>query len=267
MSRDDGRDFRGDVTGDRSSHQELKSLLAPYALDAVDELEARALQAHLKVCSECTQELEEFREVTAKLASTPVAAPLELWEKIASQIDEPPLPQPAPRLRPLLRESKLPRWARSSRQLATAFASLAALVIVLLGIDVAHLSGQVSSLRSVGASAPGIAAVASSALANPTTKVYQLMSTSGVPLADIAVDRQHAAYVIPRHLQALPASQTYQLWAVSHGTLISLGVLGSHPRDFWTNLVPQITAIVINVEPAGGTQAPTSKVLGSVTLA
>jgi hypothetical protein len=267
MSRNDGVEDEATSSDGGSFHEELRSLLAPYALDALDEDETQLLRAHLKVCSQCSREVEEYLEIAAKLASSPVPAPLELWEKIAAQIDGPALPAAAPHLIPISRPSRMPRWRSSSRQLVTVFASAAASVIIVLGILVAHLSGQVSSLRSVGTSSATLSAVASSVLTNPSTVIYHLASKNGTLLADVAVDAHHSAYVIPRHLRSLPSSETYQLWAVSHGSVISLGVLGDHPKLFWCNIVPQMTSILVNIEPAGGTQVPTKSVLGSVVIA
>ena len=56
-------------------------------------------------------------------------------------------------------------------------------------------------------------------------------------------------------------SQTFQLWALSRGKVVSLGVLGSHPTGVPIRVEPTMTVLMINAEPLGGTPTPTTPVL------
>ena len=69
-------------------HEETKELLAPAALDALDEKERRALDAHLAGCDECRAELNDLRDAAASLVYTlsPVVAVPELRDRILARI-------------------------------------------------------------------------------------------------------------------------------------------------------------------------------------
>ncbi len=70
------------------SHDELKELLAAFALDSLDGEDARALQEHLEGCAECRAELAELRETASLLALAvdPVAPRPEVREQLLAQV-------------------------------------------------------------------------------------------------------------------------------------------------------------------------------------
>ena len=51
------------------THDELQSLLGAYALDAVEDDEARAVERHLQECPRCRAEVANHRETAALMAS------------------------------------------------------------------------------------------------------------------------------------------------------------------------------------------------------
>jgi len=58
-------------------------------------------------------------------------------------------------------------------------------------------------------------------------------------------------YLINPSMPALVGSQTFQLWALSRGKVVSLGVLGSHPTGAPIRVEPTMTVLMINEEPLG----------------
>lgn len=247
-------------------HEEIMSLLGAYSLDAVEPDEAEIVEEHLKQCRICASEVGSYREVAAKLAaSTVVAAPVHLWERIASSIDEmggeSSLAAPPP---PILLSSHIAR-RQSTRRLAMLSGAVAAAVIALLGVDLAHLSSQVSSLKGT-VSTQNLASIASQALMSPSTRQYQLKAANGSLLADVAVTSSGGAYLIPRDLKKLSPQQTYQLWALSDGRVVSLGVLGSKPSVSWFRLSHPMTLLMLNVEPQGGVTVPDSPAIGQIKM-
>ena len=68
-------------------------------------------------------------------------------------------------------------------------------------------------------------------------------------------------YLINPSMPTIASSQTFQLWALSRGKAVSLGVLGSHPTGVPIRVEPTMTALMISAEPLGGTPAPTTPVL------
>jgi uncharacterized protein (TIGR03083 family) len=57
-----------------TDHEAVQSLLAPYALDAVDVDEVLEIEAHLDTCPECVVTLTELRETVVLLAALPEAS-------------------------------------------------------------------------------------------------------------------------------------------------------------------------------------------------
>lgn len=49
------------------SHDEIRSLLGAYALDAVDRYEADVVDSHLRVCACCCAEANDHRQVVSTL--------------------------------------------------------------------------------------------------------------------------------------------------------------------------------------------------------
>ena len=105
-------------------------------------------------------------------------------------------------------------------------ASVAAVLAVLLGIQVAHLNNQVGHLQAVVT--PGL----SSGFSRAGTTVHQTgeLVPGGTPSANspsvtVAVTSSGAAYLIPQDLSKLSSHMTYQLWGQIDGQMISLGLL------------------------------------------
>jgi len=63
------------------------SLVAPYALHALDDEEGRTFEEHLAVCERCRRELAGLREAASKLAygAAGPTPPPELKERILAQ--------------------------------------------------------------------------------------------------------------------------------------------------------------------------------------
>jgi anti-sigma factor RsiW len=70
---------------DGRSHRQARALLGAYVLDAVDQPERAAVEAHLEGCAACRRELAQLREAAAMLPSPP-RPPDELWKRIAEEV-------------------------------------------------------------------------------------------------------------------------------------------------------------------------------------
>ena len=114
-------------------HPELEEQLAAYALDALDEAEARVVAAHLAHCATCQARLAELRETSSRIAGLtagPRPSPAlrgRVLQAVARAAPETPR---APETRPATRR---PRWAWA----VAAFALLAAqawLVVSLVSL-------------------------------------------------------------------------------------------------------------------------------------
>jgi anti-sigma factor RsiW len=269
------------------SHREIQGLLGVYALDAVDPETATMVEQHLLHCVKCSTEVAQHHEVAGLLANSGGASPAGLWDGIASQLDG-SVPPSWDRLAARLtsgegRDDRLVGQgdggadvvpiasARRSRWVigaASAVAAAAAVVAVLLGVQVNHLHTQVHAIQTH----PLLSAAEQAALKQPSTKQVTLTSLPGArsPSA-VTVVLTHAGtgFVEADRLGALPAGKTYQLWGVIGGKTISLGLLGPDP-----SVVPfsvagdgSVQAFAITAEHAGGVVQSTNQpvVSGEVT--
>ena len=83
--------------------------------------------------------------------------------------------------------------------------------------------------------------------------VRQLADPSSGELAVTVVTAGDGSSVATaENLPPLPSSQTYQLWSVVGGEVVSVGVLGSNPTDVQLRIEGEPTVLALSVERAGG---------------
>ncbi len=280
-----------------AEHQEIQELLGAYALDAVDKETAALVEAHLDECVKCSSEVDQHHEVAALLANSGGPSPVGLWEGIAARLDgaSPPAwerlasrlqpgetagevgPVPsvadAPDSTPPATMVPITRAGSRNRmlvRLGTVVAAAAAVVAVVLGVQVRHLHQQVSALQSHSQ----LSAVEQAALRDPSTRTVDLTaatSTTGVTGKVVVVlTKSGTGFVEAGGLSTLPDDRTYQLWAVIGNQTISLGLLGSQPRvvPFSVAGSTNVNAFAITAEHAGGVVHSTNQpvVAGEVNV-
>jgi hypothetical protein len=225
---------------------EIESMIGAYALDAVDEDEREAVERHLAVCARCRAELADDLEVAAMLAYDGAPAPVDVWERIASSLEEAP---PALRLTvdngaPSLDER---RRSRNQKRLLAAVAGVAAAIALLLGIVV---------VREQDEPAPDLTALAAEASIAPGSTRAVLLPPDGRtgPEATAVVTADGRGFLQAERLPELPPDRTYQLWGVVDDQAISLGVLGANPdvTAFHVDDASRVAAYAITDETAGG---------------
>jgi hypothetical protein len=262
------------------SHEEIQELLGVYALDAVDPETAAMVERHLEGCVRCTTEVAQHHEVAGLLANSGGSSPAGIWDGIASQLDGSTPPSwsrlssrletetgPRPEAGALedgvdgapgrdggasvtpIGSGRRGRWAVRA---AGIVAAAAAVVAIVLGVQVNHLHNQVNASRAT------LSGAERSALALSTTRQIQLTSeqSSGPQPGRVTVvlTKSGSGFVEARGLAALPKSQTYQLWGVVGQRTISLGLLGSDPSivSFSAAGSVPVRAFAITAEHAGG---------------
>ncbi|MGH9082686.1 MAG: anti-sigma factor domain-containing protein [Acidimicrobiales bacterium] len=262
------------MSGDRE-HQAVAELLGAYSLDAVEPDEMRLVDEHLAQCPRCREEVDQLREVAAALGNRNEEPPPAVWEHIAERIaggtgerSGADRPAPGPTASPEGRRSIAgagPGPAAGPRRgsvagrawAAAAVALAAAAAVVALAISLVGANDRVSQLRSA-LTAPTAAVRA--ALASPGHRLVNLRSRDGAPAAQLVVDRNGTGYVVTSTMPALPASQTYQLWASINGRTISLGLLAGKVVPGQAFSLGSSTSgareLMVTVEPAGGVVAP-----------
>jgi len=244
-------------------HSEIESLLGAFALDAVEPDEATEIEEHLLGCPRCRAEVEGYREVAALLGDPGSHAPSGLWKRIADSLEDEAPSADIPRL--IARSNDPAHRARTHRAVRWASAlgaAAAAVAIALLGWQTANLENK---LHTTPANA--IAAAASSALAAPHRTVL-LTSATRTATATVVITPSGRAYWVGSNLRDLPVGRTYQLWGLTDGRVVSLGLIGADPAvDAAFLLEGDVSRLMVTAEPEGGTTLPTTPVLVQATTA
>lgn len=104
-------------------------------------------------------------------------------------------------------------------------------------------------------------------LSAPGTRVVQLTDQAGTRLASIALAADGTGYVFGSTLPALPTGSTYQLWGVSNGVVLSLGVFGQQPAIAPFAASGSYTQLVLTAEQGPGVVASEAKAVAAAQLA
>lgn len=133
-----------------------------------------------------------------------------------------------------------------------AIASVAALLVAFLGIEVGRLEVNKSQPQT------SLSALAYRAAdADPTARHLTLTSADGIHTVRAVIIADGATYLGSGNLPVLPSTETYQMWGIVDGARVSLGVIGENPTyaSFTTPAVAD--TIAMTVETRGGVVAST----------
>lgn len=260
----------------RMDHDEIAELLGAYALDAVDDDERAAVEAHLVDCARCRAEVAEHRDTASLLAHGGSDAPAGLWDRIAGSIEStgadqapPPLRltpgRPGQPVRPSTTGAGGAVVALPRRWAAVALAAAAALLVVL-GVQVVRQGDRIDELEAATVVDP-LDAAFEAALDDPSATVVELAAPDGTVLLRGAVTADGTGYLRASNLPALADARTYQLWGgTPAGDLVSLGVLGADPGVVAFDATG-FELLAISEEDVPGVVAPTADpvVAGALT--
>jgi anti-sigma-K factor RskA len=153
------------------------------------------------------------------------------------------------------------------RNAALAAAAVVIVVLGLLSYRVVNLDNRVGQLQaSLGER--GVGQLVNQAIENPASREVELTAKTSSARAHVVVLPDGTAYWVDDDFAALPAGHTYQLWALTSGKVVSLGVLGPDPHNVPFRVEPAMTLLMVTAEPAGGTPVPTTPVVaqGAVSV-
>jgi len=240
---------------------ETMELVDAYALGALENQEAAALQQHLSDCAACREELSKSQR-TAALLSLSVRieqAPSSLRERILAMAET--------------EKYELPAWRRFllSRRTSTralAFGGVAALAFaVFLQAQLTNLRGDKNQLQDQLSAASSeleqqrqIVAVLS---AQDTQKVSmeQPLRSQAESVYNWSQDNS-AGFIVCRNFPAQAPGRVYQVWFVTSG--LTEPVATFVPQDGGCQIPMDMSrmnwrpeGIAISVEPQGGSSRPT----------
>ncbi len=222
---------------------DIHALVAPYALDAVTELDRRRFDAHLPECESCTNQLAGFAATAAGLgASQAMTPPAHLRAQILSTVAA--LPQD----RAFAQKDSRRTW----RRLLPAAAVAAALVI-----PVAGTATYMADRPGVSADPAANTSAVSSVLAAPDAATRSEAVAGGGNVRVVTSRARGAAVVAADHLPALASGKTYQIWTLASGGATSRGTFATS-TIVAAHRLASADRVAVTVEPDGGSPRPTS---------
>lgn len=247
-------------------HEEMRDLLAAYALDAVDEAEREVVEDHLRECPRCRSELVAHRETAALMARAGGEAPVGVWERIAESLSGPKVPPPlSVRVGARRPGSLLSRWPRTASVVSALVGAAAAAVIGVMAVNLADQSHRLDRLNASLAD-QSLLRQATAAALDPRAARVALTSRSGRTEAVAAVLPDGTGFLVAAGLPSLPASRTYELWSIVDGQPVADGLLGAVPGVTHFPAPARTSALAITDEPAGGSRRPTGTPVASGEL-
>ncbi|MEV5982459.1 anti-sigma factor [Streptomyces sp. NPDC052114] len=244
-----------------SSAPDLHTLTGAYAAHALDDTERARFEEHLALCPSCAQEVRELTATVARLAQASAVAPPralkdEVLGRIAAVRQEPPVaeppagPGPAPR-----RARRFSRWA-----LAACLAAATA-----LGGTAVWQHQRAQDARDEARQAQEQAREQSRELAAvlsaPDAKSRTARLPGGADGTVVVSESLDKAVFVTGGMARPPRGKVYQLWFDEGGSMRPAGLMDPTQTTeavLMRGKVGGATGMGITVEPAGGSDRPTS---------
>jgi len=251
--------------------QEAGEALASYALNALAEEDATALEEHLDACPACRLALEQDQKVAQQLATSVnlVDPPSNLKGRLLAKVDAHQAAQQRP-----AGEGQPPRATRLGgvalwrNPWRVAFVGIAAVALFLLAWTV-YQAARVSDLQDENAQLASDIRRQWDALAFVSASKVQtvkLAATDAAPQAKgtIFIDRDdNKAFVMASHLPAPAPGQVYKLWMWrTDRSLVELATFRSAPNGYGMWAIQPAESLEddatwrLTLQPAGGESKP-----------
>jgi anti-sigma-K factor RskA len=226
---------------------DLHALSGAYAVDALSEEEARLFDTHLEQCEVCRHEVRELQEAAARMgAAEALRPPPALKARILAAADQ--QPQLPPKVTPIT--------AAPSRRWRARVVAAAAAVVLVVGVGIGVFENQRGDQNVMASTVSQVFHAADARTKTVQTDHGKLTVAMSPTLGRMAVETDA--------LQPLGRRQVYQMWAVHDGTATSVGVVDDPAAGKAMPIPGRGTTVAITVEPAGGSEQPTSSPIVSV---
>lgn len=240
--------------------EEIHGLSGAYVLDALDDAERDAFDAHLATCPTCRQEVDELRAVHDHLAADAAEPPPpSLRASVLAAIDEvrplPPLDVDHPGAPTVIDAPVAPPTPLRRRPPTFLLPALAAAAALLLVVGLFAWSPW----RNDGTGAPGGAQAV--AAAPDAQRIERRLD--GFSATVVVSRKRNEAAIFSADMPPPPAGHDYQLWYDRPGKgMVSAGLMpdpvGGNESAVLLDHLDDATAVGVTVEPTGGSPKPTT---------
>jgi anti-sigma-K factor RskA len=229
---------------------DLHSLMAPYALNALDAWERETFEAHLEQCDDCRAELAGFVATAARLGeAAQQSPPAELRDRLLAAAAS--TPQERPVVTALAQRGRL---RRTLPRLAMAAAFLVGTVGVGGYFAERHRADDYRADSQAITSVMAATDAKTSTAAVGSGKVQLIWSAS-----------KDSAVIVASDLPALKSSKVYQVWLIKDDSPTSQGTFASSGAMVMKGLVG-VDHVAITVEPKGGSKQPTTAPISTIAV-
>ncbi len=230
---------------------DLHSLMAPYALDALDREERTRFEAHLDQCVDCQIELGGFVATAVRLGEvvnqTPPPA---LRDRLLSEISR--TPQERPVVTALAQR-------RGLRRTLPRLAVAAAFIIGAVGTG-----GYVVERQNAAEEHDQNVAISSVLSADDVSTADKTFDTGGsVKLYSSA--SADSAVIIAKGLPSPGTGKVYQVWMIDEAGPTSQGTFVSDGQMIMKG-VADADRVAVTVEPEGGSAQPTTAPVATIAV-
>lgn len=261
---------------------DLHSDADAYALGALSKTESVQFESHLDSCVECMREVAELREMTAQLSQAVATAPpaalrMEILDQVAQTRQEPraatvvAAPKSHDESARAEGSNVVPLSAARSRRAPALLA--AAAVVAALGFGGWAWNSSQDAQRE--AEQAQLAASSSQQQAEQLTSLLAARDVKAVPGTFIHGGSGKVVYsrsagvsmLLAADLPALNDDQVYEAWTIK-GAPVKAGTFDANGQTALRlpDAALEAESVAVTVEPAGGSDQPTSDAVFSVTL-
>lgn len=241
--------------------ESLHALSGAYVVDALDDDERAAFEAHLPGCLDCQHEVASLREATALLADDAATTPPpSLRASVLAGISTiRPLPPEMEQDKPAEPEPELATVVpmRNRRRFRLATLAAAAAVLAIVGVGAVFQPFQDNSPPVANPQTP-----ADRVLAADDAKQVEIKFEDGSKATVVRSLSEGRAVLLTEDMAAPPSGKSFEVWLQdSTGTMLPAGLM-SKGGDHTILLKGDASAaegVGITVEPKGGSPAPTSE--------
>ena len=230
---------------------ELHTLSGAYALNALSAEEAEQFRRHLDACTACRQEVRELQQAAADMgAAESSAPPAPLRRRVLTAVDRTPQMPPRDGAGPATggTVTELRRRPWGTRLLV---AAAAALLVGAVAVGIDQLRGDEEQGTLLAQEVVQVFEAEDANTATMETANGGRISVATSPgRGEMAVDTDE--------LPELDEDHVYQLWAIQGGETTSVTVLEPEKGAAMEMPAPDIE-VAITIEPAGGSEQPTTE--------